>query len=244
MRRLPTAPGSLGRGQPVRLLARGHGRVRSAPWVGVGAGDYQPGYYLHRRTTESIQQPHSLELQTLAELGVIGALLLAASLGPVAVGLVRTAREARGDPLARAVVVAAGGAFVGWLCQTSVDWLHLFPGLTAVALAAAVALRVRPEGRPERSVGLRHGAVMLATAAVTIAGALTIAPRMLSLYSQASAQSALAAARPPPSRATGSPGRCSEICSPVGATAWPRTRPTRTLWPLIPSSQVCQQRSQ
>ena len=60
----------------------------------MGAGNYQPGYYLHRRTTEEIQQPHSLELQTLAELGLVGALLLAAFLIAVAIGFVRTARAA------------------------------------------------------------------------------------------------------------------------------------------------------
>ncbi len=46
---------------------------RSAPLKGVGAGGYDAGYYLDRRTTEAITQPHSLELQTLAELGIIGA---------------------------------------------------------------------------------------------------------------------------------------------------------------------------
>ncbi|MBV9839119.1 MAG: O-antigen ligase family protein, partial [Solirubrobacterales bacterium] len=45
---------------------------RSAPLGGVGAGNYPPDYYVHRRTTEAIQQPHSLELQTLAELGLVG----------------------------------------------------------------------------------------------------------------------------------------------------------------------------
>jgi len=197
---LAPSPGS------TRLLSGGGNRYdywrvamaefRSAPVIGVGAGDYQPGYYLARRTAESIQQPHSLKLQTLAELGAVGALLLGAFLVFVAVGLVRTARDGCADPVARAVAVAAGGVFVGWLAQTSVDWLHLFPGLTAIALAAAVALWVRPHVRLTRVAGLGHVAAVLVAAAIALAGALTIAPRVLSLHSQASAQGALAAGRP------------------------------------------------
>src|SRR5207302_1348115 len=92
---------------------------RSEPLRGVGAGNYDPGYYLHRRTNEAITQPHSLELQTLAELGIVGGLLLLAFLGAVALGFFRTARAARGSPLAVGVAVAAGGAFTSWLVQTS-----------------------------------------------------------------------------------------------------------------------------
>ena len=76
---------------------------RSAPVDGVGAGNYDTGYYLHRRTTEAITQPHSLELQTLAELGLVGGLLLAAFLAAVVLGLCRTARAARHDLLGRRI---------------------------------------------------------------------------------------------------------------------------------------------
>jgi O-Antigen ligase len=169
---------------------------RSGAIGGVGAGNYQPGYYLHRRTTEAIQQPHSLELQTLAELGLVGALLLAAFLGAIAIGMRRTARAARADSVARTVAVAAGGTFTGWLIQTSVDWLHLFPGLTAIALAAAVALLVRPGARSPALAGRARVAAIAAAAAIAVAGALTIAPRVLSLHSRALAERALADGRP------------------------------------------------
>jgi hypothetical protein len=164
---------------------------RSAPLGGVGAGNYDTGYYLRRRTTEAITQPHSLELQTLAELGVVGGLLLAAFLVAVALGLRRTARTARHDLLARRVAVAAGGTFTVWLIQTSVDWTYLIPGVTAIALAAAVALASGPESRSVALAGRLRIAVIVAAAFVAIAGAVTIAPRILSLHAQASAQRAL-----------------------------------------------------
>ena len=163
---------------------------RSEPIRGVGAGGYDVGYYLHRRTTEPITQPHSLELQTLAELGLVGGLLLLAFLGAVALGFVHTARAARASPVTRAVAVAAGGAFAGWLVQTSVDWMHLFPGLTAIALAAAVALLARPAGRVAIGGRARIAAIALA-AAIACAGAITIAPRILSLDNQQAAEHAL-----------------------------------------------------
>ena len=113
---------------------------RSEPLRGVGAGNYQPGYYRDRRTTEAIEQPHSIELQTLAELGIVGAALLAAFLGLTGVGAGRAIRRARADSAARPLAVGAIGVFVAWLVQTSVDWEHLIPGLTIIALAAAAAL--------------------------------------------------------------------------------------------------------
>jgi len=197
---LAPSPGS------TRLLSGGGNRYdywrvaitefRSAPVNGVGAGNYQPGYYLHRRTSESIQQPHSLELQTLAELGIVGALLLAAFLAAVAVALWRTARLGRADQLARSVAVAAGGVFIGWLIQTSVDWLHLFPGLTAIALAAAVAVTARPEAKAKAVSRRTHLAAIGIAAVIAIAGSVIIVPRVVSLHSSAQAQRALADGQP------------------------------------------------
>src|SRR4051812_14224750 len=169
---------------------------RSDELRGVGAGNYQPGYYANRRTSEDIQQPHSLELQTLAELGLVGAVLLAAFLVAVAIGFVRTARAAAHHPTARTVAVAAGGVFAGWLIQTSVDWLHLMPGLTAIALAAAAALLVRPGRVAAASWGRSRIAAVVLAAAIACAGAVTIAPRVLSLHARASAQRALADKQP------------------------------------------------
>jgi O-Antigen ligase len=168
---------------------------RSEPIRGVGAGNYQPGWYLHRHTYEEIQQPHSLELQTLAELGLVGALLLAAFLIAVGIGFFRTARDAGRRRSARALAVAGGGVFAGWLVQTSVDWMHLLPGLTAIALAAAAGLLARP-GAPAAPVPGRTRAIAaVAATAIAIAGALTIAPRVLALHDQTSAQHALGQGR-------------------------------------------------
>jgi tetratricopeptide (TPR) repeat protein len=113
---------------------------RENPVLGVGAGNYPRSYYQQRATTEDIDQPHSVELQALSELGVVGALLLACFLGGIGWGIARMRPAAARSPLSRALMVAGVGAVVAWLTQTSVDWMHLLPGLTAIAIAAAAVL--------------------------------------------------------------------------------------------------------
>jgi UDP-N-acetylmuramyl pentapeptide phosphotransferase/UDP-N-acetylglucosamine-1-phosphate transferase/tetratricopeptide (TPR) repeat protein len=117
------------------------------PLVGAGAGNYARTYYEQRATTEDVEQPHSLELEVLSELGVVGALLLACLLGGVAWGTIRMRRTAARSPVERVLLVGALGVFVAWLVQASVDWMALLPGLTAIALSAGAVL-VWPRGVP------------------------------------------------------------------------------------------------
>lgn len=109
------------------------------PLRGVGAGNYDRGYYLERRSPEDVRQPHSIELQVLAETGLVGGLALAGFVGAVLAALWRRLHADQGEAAA-GVALAAGGIFALWLAQTSVDWLHLIPGLSAIALAGAAIL--------------------------------------------------------------------------------------------------------
>jgi UDP-GlcNAc:undecaprenyl-phosphate GlcNAc-1-phosphate transferase len=126
------------------------------PLLGVGAGNYPRSYYQQRATGEDIEQPHSVELQVLSELGIVGALLLAALVGGIAWGISRMRPAAARSRLSRALMVGGVGAFGAWLTQTSVDWMHLLPGLTALALVGAVVLlRPRPAARTGAAVWSR-----------------------------------------------------------------------------------------
>ncbi|MDQ3648289.1 MAG: O-antigen ligase family protein [Actinomycetota bacterium] len=116
------------------------GQFGDEPVRGVGAGNYDRGWFRERRIAEDIRQPHSLPLQTLAELGVVGAIGLLVFLGAVLAGFVRRARAARGSRDELALAVAGGGMFTLWLVHTSVDWLHLIPGVTGFALCGAAVL--------------------------------------------------------------------------------------------------------
>jgi hypothetical protein len=113
---------------------------RDHPLAGAGAGNYARTYYERRATTEDVQQPHSLELETLGELGIVGALLLACLLAGVVWGAIRMRRAASQSSIARALLVGALGVFSTWFVQASVDWMALLPGLTAIALSAAAVL--------------------------------------------------------------------------------------------------------
>jgi tetratricopeptide (TPR) repeat protein len=99
----------------------------------------------------------------------VGGLLVAAFILAVLAGLARRASRARRSPADAAMVVAAGGIFLVWLVHTSVDWIHLIPGVTGAALAAAAVLlspwrRAVPTGK-----GAVHKGIVVACAALVIA---------------------------------------------------------------------------
>jgi O-antigen ligase len=145
------------------------------PLAGVGAGNYARPYYERRATTEDIVQPHSLELQTLSELGLAGLLLLGCFIAGTLWGAVRMRGAARASPLQQALLTAGLGMFTAWLTQASVDWMALLPGLTAIALIA-VTILIWPGGRPllaserprEPARAHRRAALALGVAGVTI----------------------------------------------------------------------------
>jgi len=110
------------------------------PVIGVGAGNFAAAYYAHRQTQESIQNPHSIELQTLSELGIVGAGLLALLIAGGAIGARRLRTAARRSRAHRTTMVGATGVAVVWMVDTSGDWMHLLPGVTAIALAALAVL--------------------------------------------------------------------------------------------------------
>lgn len=155
------------------------------PLRGMGAGNYDRTYFLERRTSEDIRQPHSIELQTLAELGLVGGLALALFLGGVLWGFGRRALTARRRPEDIGMVVAGGGIFLTWLVHTSVDWLHLIPGVTGVALFGAAVLlapwagsRAAPGGSVTRRIVVVGAAAIVVFAALHL-GRSTLADRAL-----------------------------------------------------------------
>ncbi len=111
----------------------------------------------------------------LGELGLVGGLGLLLFLGAVLADFARRVRAARRSPLDLGLAVAGGGMFLTWLVHTSVDWLHLIPGLTGIALCGAAVL-VAPwarVGAAERHSPLRLVAIAVC-ALVVIAGAVLV----------------------------------------------------------------------
>lgn len=105
-----------------------------APLAGVGAGGWAVWWLRERPYPDGAQDAHSLELQTLAELGLIGGALLLAFIG----GVILAAREA----LRLAPTLAAGpiAGCVVWLAHSPLDWDWQMPAVTLVAMVLAGAL--------------------------------------------------------------------------------------------------------
>jgi len=108
-----------------------------APLRGVGSGGFRVAWLRERPIPEAVRDAHSLELETLAELGTIGALALTLALGGVALA----ARRAHGaDPVLAAGPIAALATFV---LHASIDWDWELPAVTLVAISLAGLLLAR-----------------------------------------------------------------------------------------------------
>jgi len=144
-------------------------QFESRPLLGGGAGSFEQYWRAHRPNTLEVRDAHSLYLETLAELGIVGLGLLLLLLG-----LPFLAARHRHVP----VVAAALGAFTAFLVHAAVDWDWELPAVTLAGLAcgAAALVAVRDEGvRRELGSPLRYGlaAVVVAVgafASVTLLG--------------------------------------------------------------------------
>jgi O-antigen ligase len=123
------------------------GAFSDEPVLGWGAGSFGVSRRLYRISPYDVQQPHSVPLQFLAELGFAGALLgLGALLLLVAAAVVRVRALpfGRERDLAGALLAAA----VAWLAHAGIDWDWDIPGVTVpvlVFLGVLGARRAEPE---------------------------------------------------------------------------------------------------
>lgn len=118
------------------------------PVAGGGGGSFRTTWLAERPIGESVVNAHSLEIETLSELGIIGAALLAAFLGAVGSALLRS--RMKPGALPRSQVAAVGGGCIVWVVHSAVDWDWQMPAVTGVFLLLACTLF--PYGRrKERS---------------------------------------------------------------------------------------------
>jgi hypothetical protein len=111
------------------------------PVAGEGAGSYEAWWAQHGTIDWFARNAHSLWLETLGELGLVGFLLLAGGFG---VALLAGASRLRGsDDGDRTTVAALVALLVAFLGGTAIDWVWQLPAVAVVG-AAAVGLLVGP----------------------------------------------------------------------------------------------------
>jgi len=106
---------------------------RMNPVLGSGAGTFD-SYWLHYRTVDSFaRDAHSLYVETLAELGPLGLVLVLAVLATPLAGARR-----RLEPL----TAAAAGGYVAFVVHLAVDWDWELPAVTLAGVTCGAALLV------------------------------------------------------------------------------------------------------
>jgi hypothetical protein len=169
-----------------------YGAFGRHPMAGIGADNFAQDYLTHGHSDETPRYPHSLEIRTLAQTGLVGAVLL---VGWLAAALLAVARAVRRGGLAGGIAAGATLTFLYWLVHGSFDWFWEIAGLTAPAvamlgLACALAprravtepaVRTRPAPAAPRRDRARIGglaaAVVLGVAATGTLGAAWLAER-------------------------------------------------------------------
>jgi O-Antigen ligase len=155
--RLGSARGS--RSELYRVALNG---FSARPVQGEGAGSFQYRWIREREQREFVRDAHSLYLETLDELGVVGALLLTLFLGSVVLAAARS--RMRPVAMGRSEVAAVCAAISVWLVHAGFDWDWEMPALTLIFLILAASLfpygrrrRAADEGVAEEDLKLRAG---------------------------------------------------------------------------------------
>ena len=128
---------------------------RRHPIGGDGAGTFEFTWLQQRTSTLFVRDGHSLFLESLAEVGILGTLLVLLAVGALLAGVVGSSLR-RTQPAAFGGAASGGAAaFLVWLVVASVDWMWestavTVAGLTAAAIAVSLgarragAVRARP----------------------------------------------------------------------------------------------------
>jgi Flp pilus assembly protein TadD len=163
----------------------------SEPLTGTGSGTFEYWWARDADVPEVVRDTHSLYLQTLGELGIVGILLLGGFLLVVLVG--GGARLLAAERPLRSTLAAALAGCVAFCLTATFDWMWQLPVLAvALLLLASVLVSAgrrpdRAEPRPGLAVPLRLAAAALAAAAI-VAIAIPLASTSLLRSSEADAR--------------------------------------------------------
>jgi hypothetical protein len=116
---------------------------KSAPAAGRGVGSYEAWWAQHAPFSYFVRNAHSLYLEVLGELGVVGFLLLVGALGLGGVVAARNTVRLREDE--RVVAASLFGALAAFLLAAGLDWVWQLTAVSAVGLVC-LGLLIGPAG--------------------------------------------------------------------------------------------------
>lgn len=140
-----------------------------APLIGTGSGTFEFWWTRNSDGSGTVRDAHSLYLQVLGELGIVGLLLLVALLALLLVFGAR--RTLRAPPAERTLLAAALAGLLAFCVAAAFDWLWQIPVLVVATLLLGAALlapgeRADREGRTPFPPPLRLGIPALALLAI------------------------------------------------------------------------------
>jgi hypothetical protein len=155
-----------------QLWSVGLDTFREQPLQGTGAGTYEYVWNRDPRRDAPVRDAHSLYIEALAEMGLVGGLLIALALGSLLVTALRAPSLLPDAPAAGAAAGCAGALLV-FVVTAGVDWMWEVTAVPALALAcgglASAAGTARVAGqRLSRRLGATLAALVLLAVQVPV----------------------------------------------------------------------------
>jgi hypothetical protein len=166
---------------------------REHPLAGDGAGSFEPWWAQNGTLDWFVRNAHSLWLETLGELGLVGFLLLAGVFGVgILTGVAGLAGRAGEN---RATVAALLALVLGFVLGAAIDWVWQLPAIAALALLSLGLLTGPATASDDRREPSRTASFGVRAALVVAAWIVICAQALPFLSSEEVAASQRAAAR-------------------------------------------------
>lgn len=151
------------------------------PLRGGGAGSYESWWAMHGSITYFVRDAHSLWLETLGELGILGLALLMAFFGSVLFAAALVLRRA--PPGTRSAPGALAAVVLAFCAGAALDWMWELTVVASIAMLAA-GLLAGPAARPAAAIVSRLPLALPARVALVVAGLLLAAALTLPLLGE------------------------------------------------------------
>ena len=175
---------------------------KQKPIAGGGAGSYESWWAQHGTLRKFVRNAHSLYLETLGELGLIGFVLLMSVFGAAFLAAARRILRTAGEE--RTTIAALLGALVAFMVGAGIDWMWELTIVTVIAVIC-LALLTGPATQARREPGTarvprlplapRAALIAVCAIAVCLEGILFVSQMRLDQSQTAAAHGHIQAAR-------------------------------------------------